>query len=92
MSNAEIGLVLVQTSIIDFATAECVLHQKHKVVTQLENIQFRHKLNFWYWTSTDPSPTTFCIGREDYKRAALDFHATKISGLSWTQLYQLNAY
>ena len=40
MSNAEIKLVLSQISIEDSAIPQCVMHQIHKVVTQLEGIQF----------------------------------------------------
>ena len=38
MSNAEIRFVLAQISIIDSAIPECALHQRHEIVTQLENI------------------------------------------------------
>ena len=40
ISNAEIKLVLTQISIVDSAIPQCVLHQIHEVVTQLESIQF----------------------------------------------------
>ena len=40
MTNAEIKLVLAQISIVDSVILHCVLHQIHKVVTQLESIQF----------------------------------------------------
>ena len=40
MSDVENKLVLAQISIVDSAIPQCVLHQIHKVVTQLESIQF----------------------------------------------------